>query len=185
MTKIKFLTLLIVATILGATYSCTTEDQNTQDDLSLNDISFDINIDMTTTLKREGTDIDALLSDIVDELYNTELSEVNALAYRVDSNTQEQPYIEFQVLINKDNITITPIEGTEPVNPDGDNEDCGGRKGDGWKLYGSCMSESCVKKKAEKATAELKDGLGTGKCLDIRVKRNALNAKVCGRIIKY
>lgn len=124
---------------------------------------------------------DAVISEIIKDVYDVEL------VHTIDRDGNEvQDEFSINIVINRDlgSIIVTPKPVQQVIITNGDNEDCGGKPGDGWKSYGSCQSKSCVEDKSKQAAKDLsKDGLSTGKCLDIRVKRNTFSATVCGRVI--
>ncbi len=123
-----------------------------------------------TTYNVEHQDLDQIIDQVIDGLFSHEFE-------------NEGEFIFADIRVGGGQIIVTPGSGTvEPVViANGDDEDCGGKEDDGWKSFGKCYSEECVKEKSEKAGEDLKESLTSGKCLDIRVKRNLLNVRVCGR----
>jgi len=128
---------------------------------------------------------EAIIRNIIRDIYEVELrSSISPNGETVSD--------EFAVDIVINELTNTLILYPEPINqivvpnPNttyGDDKDCGGKAGDGWKSYGVCMSEVCVETKSKEAVSALSNSLTSGKCLDIRVKRNTFNARVCARLI--
>lgn len=92
--------------------------------------------------------------------------------------------VDFHVQIQDSMLIVQPVSGDfEPTTSEDDSVKCGGQKGDGWKSFAVCHSESCVKKESKDAATKLKANLSIGKCLDIRVRRTTFSARVCGRIV--
>lgn len=124
---------------------------------------------------------DVILKKISEEIFEVELFE------SVDKEGRKMmDEFTVNISINRDLgiITVNPGPITPAIITYGDNEDCGGKAGDGWKSYGTCMSAKCVEDKSKTAAADLKaSDLKSGQCFDLRVKRNTLNARVCARII--
>lgn len=164
------------------------QEENAQLDLGkgLESAFENLNIDFgkpVTYTYSTSSERDLIIESIIRDVYEVDLhSNVNAHGQIISD--------EFSVNIVVSEWTKTIVLYPEPVNPVvvsnqtyGDNEDCGGKAGDGWKSYGTCMSKKCVEDKSKDAAADLSSSLTSGKCLDIRVKRNAINARVCGRVI--
>ncbi|OIQ21651.1 MAG: hypothetical protein BM557_02315 [Flavobacterium sp. MedPE-SWcel] len=128
---------------------------------------------------------DSIIDSIVKDLYEVELKS------HLDENNQLiLDELAVNILINDFDKTITLQP--EPITQvliyssspgDTDDEKCGGQEGDGWKSYGKCYDESCVSSKSAEAADDLSYQLGNNKCLDVRVKRNALYARICARVI--
>jgi hypothetical protein len=162
---------------------------NQDDKINLNNIDWDISINFTTTYDLKKYDLNKLISAVVKELYETDMKEVQAEAQDISSITQAMASVEtflavdFVFNFEDDILIVTPTPGIGTPEPLGDDEDCGGKQGDGWTSYGTCRSEVCVETKVREATAALSKDLTSGKCLDVRVKRNALSARVCARLI--
>jgi len=185
MNKIKKISVFVACLLISIiTFnSCSSNEvENTElDNIELNDLDFKLDFNTTTKIKRDGVDINSFLMNIVDELYDVDLNE-NILMAR-NSDEALLNFNGVDIFIDDTFITINPISGVEAPVIYGDNEDCGGSAGDGWKVYGTCMSEKCVKEKMEEAAKKLSASLSSGKCMDVRIKRNSLNAKVCGRVV--
>ena len=120
-----------------------------------------------------------IINDFIAEIYEVELQGYT------ENGIEYSEELSFVININE-NLRIITIKpelrpGVFPILTTNGDEDCG--SGEGWKLYATCMSEPCVKEKSEEAGEDLSKKLSPGKCLDIRVKRNTFNAKVCGRVI--
>jgi|SRR5690625_703554 len=180
--------------ILLACFSllCVSCTENQLDKLETENVSlipddFHISFDPSTptTFKLGEVNLSDLITSLNQELYEINFEEViNNEGYSLKSETQI--YIGYNLNINGNTeiITIQPIFGPrDNKSESSDDKKCGGEDGDNWKLYGTCMSEDCVEVLSNQAAKELKKELKSGKCLDIRVKRNPLNARVCGRVI--
>lgn len=143
---------------------------------------FDLPITVTFTSEFQR---DSIIESVVKEIYKIELR-----TWQNASNEQVSEEFSANVIINE-GLGIIQIGGNPmseviiPTNPvsNGDDADCGGKAGDGWKSFGTCTNQDCTETKSKEAAAELKKGLSSGKCLDIRIKRNLLNARVCARIV--
>ena len=173
MKKIKF---YLILPLLVFTLSC---EQENVSDLPENGLNLELdlsNVDfkMTNQFDLNKISLEKVIELTVLELYSKDFDE-NIMMKNQNSTSTDEFIDGFDININDDIISISPI--TDPV-VEGE---CG--SGDGWKKYGTCYSESCVKSKMEKASKELSDKLESGKCMDLRVKRNTLNAVVCGRVI--
>ncbi len=131
-----------------------------------------IGLDLTSTYDYDQDKLNQVIEQVVADLY----------AHEFDN---EDEFFFVDIFVGGGQIIVTPGGGTtEPsVVPNGD-EKCGGKEGDGWKSYGKCYTEECVKEKSSEAATKLGASLESGEFLDIRVKRNTLNARVCGRIVK-
>ncbi|QYJ68905.1 hypothetical protein [Flavobacterium litorale] len=133
----------------------------------------------TTEIER-----DSIIGTITVEIFEGELN-----SYRNEQGQLISDEIAANILINEREKTI--IVQPEPLlgvviysNPeDDDNKKCGGKAGDGWKSYGICYTDSCAENKSKEAAADLRKTLRSGQCLDIRIKRNATNARVCARVV--
>ncbi len=131
-----------------------------------------------------ATQKDSIIETIIVDIFDVDLHSYNDSEGKFISDE-----FAVNIIVNESSKTITvqpePIYQIIVTNSDedDDNKKCGGKEGDGWKSYGTCMSEPCVSDKSKAAAEELSDSLVQGKCLDIRVKRNTLNARVCARVI--
>lgn len=170
MKKVLIYSILALATL---TYSCEQENVSDLPENGLNlDVDFsDIDLNMTTSFDLNKVSIGQIIDLTINELYSKDFND--NLESR-SKNSIDDAVDGFDININDDIITVTPI--SEP-----DDDACG--SGSGWKKFGTCYSESCVKSKMEKASKELSSKLESGQCMDLRVKRNTLNAVVCGRVV--
>lgn len=166
---------------------CTNDKSENIEDNSLSSELLDgftirAGIDMTTTYELSKTTIDDVLTTTIKALYDDDLFE--AFEMRNDESQQDDnfTFIAVDFKITDTQIIVTTISGNE-VMASSDDEKCGGENGDGWTNYGLCMTRACVETKTAEAAQDLSLSLQPGQCLDIRVKRNLLNARVCGRVI--
>ncbi|WP_458626388.1 hypothetical protein [Winogradskyella sp. PC D3.3] len=171
MKKMKFYLLL---PLIMFAISC---EQENVSDLPENGLNLELdlsNVDfkMTNQFDLNKVSLDDVIELTIKELYSKDYDENIMMK---NQNSTDEFIDGFDINIKDDLITISPI--TDPVV----NGACG--SGSGWKKFGTCYSESCVKSKMEAASKELSDKLGSGQCMDLRVKRNSLNAVVCGRVI--
>jgi|GEM_PF-4321495 len=131
-----------------------------------------------STFYLKNTDLNELIAKLTQELF-TEWQEEDSR----EKEFGEEVLLGFNINIKDDLINVYPIVGITPISDTEDDKICGGQDGDGWKNFGTCRSQTCVREKMEEATLELSEGLKSGQCVDIRIKRNALSANVCGRVI--
>ncbi|MDR0691938.1 MAG: hypothetical protein LBF69_02735 [Prevotellaceae bacterium] len=166
-------------------FSCVqNESVREEEEINFEHINWDVPISFDNTFDLREYDFDQLLPLIVKEFYETDIKEDGvANAAIAPSSISETAFFALNLSFRGDLLTLTPEFGVEPVAPSGDDEDCGGKVGDGWTSYGKCVTESCVEDKIREATKELQKDLKKGKCLDLRVKRNTFNARVCARIV--
>ncbi|AWA30398.1 hypothetical protein HYN48_10025 [Flavobacterium magnum] len=130
----------------------------------------------------DSTERDLIIENIIGDIYETDLRHHNEGEVIISDE------VAVDMVMNDSTGTLTlypdPISSvTVNTASVGDGEACSGKVGDGWKSYGTCMSKSCVKEKSSEAMAALSESLVTGKCIDLRIKRNAPNARVCARLI--
>ena len=125
---------------------------------------------------------DSIIKSIIEDVYDVDLKS------HKDQGQLISDEFSVNILINESSKTITlqPEQIVQVIMSSGgsdedDNKKCGGQPGDGWKSYGTCTSKPCVKEKSEEAASDYT--LVSGKCLDIRIKRNTLNARVCARLV--
>lgn len=167
---------MIFLTVTLFLLSCNKEEGVGQIDYS--EIKFDFSemkIDMNTAFDRSDYEFDVIVKQLTAELFEMELEK---------KNLKNGYYFSgYNMTITPSQYLVKPIYGTTPVNPTGDDKKCGGQEGDGWKSYGTCSSEACVQNKLVEASEDLSGSLGNGDCLDLRVKRNLLGARVCDRVI--
>ncbi len=160
-------------------FSCQEEqlDLLSNDDFSLDGAFDGLGIGKSlrdpVVLKRSEYDINNIIKEISEASF--EIGNYTSANSETPSLTQDG----FDVKIDPEYIVITPIID-EPI-PDSDDKDCGGKEGDGWKSYGRCWTESCVEDKMKEAAEELGEP-GVGECLDIRVRRTKVAARVCARM---
>lgn len=179
-------------TFLFVLFSCSDDQENaqtTEPDFAMAaarglaaglEMDFDKPIVMTFETDAHAQEI---MDNVANEIFEIELLE------GIDKNKEFYEEVAVDFLINYDNRTITiipePVQrfpGIVQAHAD-DNEACGGKAGDGWKSYGTCFSENCVKEKSVEAAADLRKQVSSGKCLDVRIKRNTTNARVCARVV--
>lgn len=185
MKKINIVYLLFVMAI--GFYSCSSDEstENTQNLNLTKSISFSpkLNFDKPTTFKRSDVNVDSLLNNVVSELYSFDINSGTSKK-EISSDKNLENYDGVDIKIGEELIEITPIYGTNPpLEGSDDNADCGGKSGDGWQKFATCRSEDCVKKETETAVKQLTNSLSSGKCRDIRIKRNTLSATVCARVV--
>ncbi len=186
--SVKMWMILIILTPLF--FSCTSETniKSSENNLVPDDLSISIDPTTPTTYDLNKISLDQLMTDLNRELFESKLDNNHSRTTTGTGDVEETSttYVGYDMTINlQDNlVVVTPIEGTNPISPGSDDSvKCGGKKGDGWTSYGVCHSESCVKEKSAEAVSDLKSNLQSGKCMDIRVKRNTLSARVCARVV--
>jgi hypothetical protein len=149
--------------LLLSCFSCNRDNAISKDEKELNleniNLGGSIKINMTSTFDLNQYDLDQLLTCIVKELYEIDLDEEvsNNSDIVLNSVDPVAKFVAVDLIISGDLLILEPISGIEPILTLGDDEDCGGKTGDGWTSY--------------------------GKCLDLRVKRNLLSARVCARVV--
>jgi len=171
---VKKLKLYLLSTIVLFSLSCGKENPTDlpEDGLSLELDFSNLDFKMTNQFDLNKVSIDEIIELTVNELYSKEFDN-NIMSKNQHSKDY---YVDgFDINIKGDIVTLNPIN--DPVV----NDACG--SGNGWKKYATCYSESCVKSEMEKAGKDLSDKLKSGEFMDIRVKRNSINAIVCGRLI--
>ena len=142
--------------------------------------NLDLKIDFTSYFDLNEEPLDSLVGLIATELFEAELT---LPAHELQPASGETVFVEAALLISAEQLILTPITGVESISASGDDKNCGGADGDGWKSYGTCKDEICVEKLIREATDDLRPSLKIGKCLDIRVRRTLLSARVCARIV--
>lgn len=173
----NILSLAVLLFSLAFFVSCQKEEEdsiNNQDEslenFNLDNIEFEFTARMfQTTYNLTQIDLSTIIETTVNDLYSEELN--------------EHEFLAINFLIKGELVTITPITGPVNPTPHGDDEDCGGQSGDGWELFDTCYTENCAKQATATAASELAESLENGKCIDIRIKKNRANVKVCGRLI--
>jgi len=178
-------TFLVLAFFLFSCSGDNASNKNSDLNPTFENFNLDLKIDWTSTFNLNEYDLDQLVGEIVKELYEFDVTEQRKYSNSgiIPNSSETVPYIAADLIFNDNILTVIPICGEEPIVPQGDNEDCGGKAGDGWTSYGTCMKESCVEELVKEATSALSSNLTRGKCLDIRIKRNLLNARVCARVV--
>lgn len=185
MRKNKIVYLLFVIAI--GFYSCSSDEstEKIQETNLIKDIGFSpkLDFDKPVTFKRSEVNVDSLLNNVVSELYSLDINS-GVSKKEISSDKNLENYDGVDIKIGEEFIEITPIYGTNPpLEGADDNADCGGKSGDGWQKFATCRSEDCVKKETETAVKQLTNSLSSGKCRDIRIKRNTLSATVCARVV--
>lgn len=144
--------------------------------------SISIGVDMTNTYDLSKISLEEVFENTMKAFYEEDMTE-SFLARNGDSDTDENSsFLAVDFHITETQVIVTTSSGND-VSSATDDEKCGGDNGDGWKSYGLCVSRTCVEEKTAEAAQELSLQLQPGKCLDIRVKRNTLSARVCGRLV--
>ncbi|MFC3416338.1 hypothetical protein [Algoriphagus hitonicola] len=184
----KFLKVFLILSIVPIFYSCSEDVDDTQDRLELGPLDlFQLKINLNpVTVDLSTYPLQKLLKDLSRELYEINMENVNS---RVNPDEGMQSYAGYALKINKrENVAlITPLEGSVKNSTNArmltdDDIACRGDHGDGWKLYDTCMADTCVTE-AVLAAAEDQGEPGVNECLDLRVVRTLLNPKVCARTI--
>lgn len=190
--------LIYVFAVLSVTFTSCSNDETTRPEAEnteltsegikeamVNGIAKGLRIDFTQpTTFNYTTEIekDSIIKTITKDIF-----EINLNSYRDEQDRLISDEFAVNILINETSKTIIaqPELITQVVinsNPEeDDNKKCGGKEGDGWKSYGLCTNETCVEGKMREASNDYT--LVSGKCLDIRIKRNTFNARVCARVV--
>lgn len=176
---------IIIICILAVAFSCSTNDSINDSKENLTIPVFSIDLNLQTVFERKNINLDDLLEALVSEIYEFELEDVelNPETISLSPEIPSENYFGVDIIITDHLIIINPISGQQPVSVQGDDAKCGGKNGDGWKSYGTCMSEGCVADKVAEVKATLSESVTSGTCLDVRIKRNLTNARVCARVI--
>ncbi|MGJ8592052.1 MAG: hypothetical protein ACSHXF_05865 [Aquaticitalea sp.] len=135
-------------------------------------------IDFSTTYDLSKVKLEDVISESISELYKQDLSDINNRGSK-----SEDVVVMIDFIISKNQVTVTPSSYARGIEEESDDSKCGGQAGDGWKSYDVCYSEECVRAASVQAANDLSLRLTAGMCMDIRVKRNTLSARVCGRIV--
>ena len=180
---------MIFALIAIGLFSCTNENTSQKEE-NLNfgeglHLDLQLKIDFTKPVTYTFSSVEErqhIIDNIVDEIFE------GSLASHVDAHGRTiSEAIEIGININNTTKILTVYPGAmvvtsiQPVAND-DNSDCGGKAGDGWAIYGSCMNQDCVKEKSATAVAALSRSRTSAKIMDIRIKRNASKAWVYTRV---
>lgn len=165
-------TLIIAFLLFCGITACSTDD--TQDieqeeaidlsNLELGDISKNLDLDYDYVFDLSKTSINVAVDSITTGFYAQTPPAGKRLELQIGSDGS--------FLVG--NITEHPTSTYA-------DEDCG--EGENWESFGTCHSKSCVEDKSADAAVELVDELGSGECMDIRIKRNTFSVEVCGRVI--
>jgi hypothetical protein len=166
---------------------CTNDKVETNEENSLSSelqggFTIDAGIDIITTYNLSETSVDEVLATTIKALYAEDMSEAFLLRNGESQQDEDLSFVAVDFKITETQIIVTTSTGNE-VMASSDDEKCGGENGDGWTNYGLCVTRACVETKTAEAAQDLSLSLQPGQCLDIRVKRNLLNARVCGRVI--
>ncbi len=166
-------------------FSCSTNESVNDSNENLTIPIFSIDLNLQTVFERKNVSLEDLLETLVSEIYEFELDdvEINPETISLSPEISSENYFGVDISITEHLIIINPISGQQPISAHGDDAKCGGEQGDGWKSYGTCISESCVADKIAEVKATLSESVTSGTCLDVRIKRNLTNARVCARVI--
>jgi hypothetical protein len=162
--------------------ACEDDNVNTDDELDLSNLTFENFPPMLGPVKVSLKEypLEKIFADLAAEILSDDLGASSDSKSRINGD-ESLIGVDLTIYEETEEVLITPLTGTIS---DGDDEKCGGKKGDGWKFYGSCLSETCVKNTLEKA-GEDQGEPAAGKCLELRVRRTTAEAKICGRTIDY
>lgn len=181
----KYIKLYLIAMLLLLIVGCGKEKTEVLNEDLLENFSIKPDIDFRVTYDLSKISLEDVISKTMDELYSDDMTE--DIEMRSGGSEEQQGNITFvavDFLISDTQVTVVTVVGEDSVLGEASDDDkCGGKAGDGWKSYGTCFTKECVETKSGEAATELSNSLTPGKCLDIRVKRNTLNARVCGRVI--
>lgn len=180
---------LFLALLLGLLFSCSENpDQTLQsfkwDKIDLSGLSINVS---PVTIDLKDYPLDQLLKDISAEIYETD---INQTAKIMKISSDMELFLGANLLVDGETnrAILTPLEWTSKIPTENtriasgdDHLICGGQVGDGWTSYGTCLSQECVTEMMLAAAEDLGEP-GVGQCLDLRVVRNLLNARVCGRL---
>lgn len=166
--------MFLVAIIVCA---CEEKVEAPDDKFDLSGINFDgLNLDLKTTYSLKEKSLEEIAALISKELFEDGLGS----SANLDEISPDFQGADLLIDPVSEIVIIEPIEGTAPEGTD--DEKCGGEDGDGWTSHGKCVSQSCVETKLTQAAISRADDLDTGECLDLRVVKKSLYARVCSRI---
>lgn len=171
------------------TFSCSeTIDQNqpplSLGKLDLSELSIKLN---PVTIDLNEYPLDQLLKDVGEELYQID---IHGVEQRMKLTSLELAVVGVRIQVDgeKNEALLTPIEFSESKNEnyriatEDDNALCRGQPGEGWTSYSNCTGHECVQEMMMAAADDLGEP-GVGECLDLRVVRTLLSARVCGRLV--
>lgn len=125
------------------------------------------------------------LTEIIKDIYDIELK-----SSEKENGSATIEIVEVDIIQNHldQTLTIKPLfiehELSSSENNMSDDDLSKGKDNEGWKNFGTAKDDNSTEKLTKKAAAEFKNQLSSGNCLDIRIKRNTFNARVCARVVK-
>jgi hypothetical protein len=181
----KIFNIIMIVCITTFTISCSNIDSINDSKENLTIPVFSIDLNLQTVFERKDVNLEDLLEALVSEIYEFELEDVELDPETISLSPEipSENYFGVDINITDHLIIINPISGQEPISVLGDDAKCGGKQGDGWKSYGTCLSEGFVADKVAEVKATLSESVTSGTCLDVRIKRNLTNARVCARVV--